>query len=98
MIMMKNEEHERYLKEVILAKYLSSNYTSENNHKKSLKKSSLYFETYKENLLEKYEGKTLLDIEGAKHYENSSGETIKITIKEKIDFNLENINFNKKIN
>lgn len=92
-----NEEHERYLREVILANSLSSNYTSEETHKKALKKSPTYFQAYKENLMEEYEGKTLLDIEGAEHYENSSGETIKITFKEKIDFNLKNIDFNKKI-
>lgn len=95
--MSQREEHERYLREVIFANSLSSENPSEETYLKALKNSSLHFQRYKEELIRDYQGKSLLDIEGSKNHRNSSGETIKITNKQKIDFNLINNNFKDKL-
>jgi len=81
-------EHENYLKEV-LSQSITSKNPSNDAYDRSYKESSSYFMDLKKGLLNKYEGKDLLDIEGSEVVETVYGETLKITHKEKINFNLD---------
>lgn len=56
-----------------------------------------YYENLKEELLIKYENKKLTDIKGSGIIDNGYGETLKITSKNKINFNLTENNFRKQM-
>ncbi len=91
------DEHENYLKRVFSNSISSSN-PSEEAKKAARKMSASYFEDYKLQLLKKWEGKKLEDIENSKVISTSYGDTLKITQKEKIDFNIDDNYFRKQIN
>lgn len=57
-----------------------------------------YFEDLKEKLLIQYDNKTLKDIMDCRECETSFGDALKITTKEKIDFNIEDNDFMNQIN
>lgn len=90
-------EHEIYLKRV-LSNSIGSLNPSEDAKRKARKFSKSYFEDYKEELLSKYEGKMFADIDNSKVISTSYGDTLKITEKEKIDFNIHDNNFKSQIN
>jgi len=91
------EEHEMYLKRV-LSNSISSQNPSEDTKRKARKLSSSYFQDYKQNLLKEYEGKKLTDITNSHVVSNSYGDTLKITEKEKIDFEIKDNDFKSQIN
>ena len=91
------DEHENYLRKVFSNSISSSN-PSEEAKKAARKLSPSYFEDYKQQLLRKWDGKKLEDIENSKVISPSYGDTLKITQKEKIDFNLQDNYFKDQIN
>ena len=91
------DEHEKYL-ERMLANSIASENPSEDAKKRARKLSNSYFEDYKEQLLMEYEGKKLTDIKNSKVISTDSGETLKITEKEKIDFNIKENEFKNQMN
>jgi uncharacterized protein YprB with RNaseH-like and TPR domain len=91
------DEHENYLRKVFSNSISSSN-PSEEAKKAARKLSPSYFEDYKQQLLRKWDGKKLEDIENSKVISTSYGDTLKITQKEKIDFNLQDNYFKDQIN
>lgn len=91
------EEHEMYLKRV-LSNSISSQNPSEDTKRKARKLSSSYFQDYKQNLLKEYEGKKLTDITNSHVVSTSYGDTLKITEKEKIDFEIKDNDFKSQIN
>ena len=96
--MTRQEEHERYLLEAILANSISSDNPSKEAKNKARKNSPSYFKALEENLLVKYENKRLLDINGSKIIDTDAGETLCITESEKIDFKLDENNFKQQMN
>lgn len=90
-------EHEMYLQRV-LSNSIGSMNPSENTKKQARKLSYSYFQDYKQQLLDEYAGKGLEDIENSKVISTSCGDTLKITEKEKIDFNIYDNNFKSQIN
>ena len=91
------EEHEEYLRKV-LSNSIGSQNPSENAKKKARSLSSSYFQDYKYQLLNDYEGKQLKDIDNAKVVSTSFGDTLKITEKEKISFDIWDNDFTSQIN
>ena len=86
-------DHEEYLRNAIL------NTNESQNLKKSKKTlSSQYFKDLKQELLIKYENKTLDDVMDCKICKTSFGDSFKITTKQKINFNLEDNDFKNQIN
>ena len=90
-------EHELYLKKV-LSNSIGSLNPSEDAKQKARRKSSLYFEDLKERLLAEYENKSLKDVMDCKVCSNSFGDVLKITTKEKIDFNIKDNDFKNQMN
>lgn len=90
-------EFEDYLRKV-LSNSIGSQNPSSQTKERERKLSRSYFMDYKEQLLDEYHGKKLTDIKNSKIIETSFGKTLKITEKEKIDFNIEDNNFKKEIN
>lgn len=92
----KYENHEKEMLKSILSRSLTSDSPSQETIAKandfSGKNSDDPMIKLKFRLLEEYENKSFDDIEGGEVIENSSGETLKITKKEKIDFSLNNNN------
>ena len=84
---MYNDEQENYYQRM-LSNSISSMNPSEDAKNRARKKSPLYFDDLKEKLLLEFEGKKLEDIENSKVISTDSGDTLKITTKEKINFNL----------
>lgn len=91
------EEHEMYLRRV-LSNSIGSQNPSENTKKNARKLSYSYFQDYKEKLLNDYEGKRLKDIANAEVISTSYGDTLKITEKEKIDFDIRDNDFKMQMN
>ena len=91
------DEHEEYLRRV-LSNSIGSQNPSENAKKNARKLSYSYFQDYKQQLLNDYEGKGLGDIANAKVVSTSFGDTLKITEKEKLDFEIPDNNFKRQIN
>ena len=89
-------EHEAYLKSILL-KSLSSENPSPETIANAYKDSKSYFMEFKNGLLNKYAGKTTLDIPGSEIVENKYGECLKVSYKEKIDFKLQNRNIKEDI-
>ena len=90
-------EHEMYLKKV-LSNSIGSLNPSEEAKKEARKYSGSYFEDYKQKLLNKYEGRNLEDIDNSQIISTSFGDTLKITQKEEIDFNICDNDFKSQIN
>ena len=91
------EDHEDYLRRV-LSNSIGSLNPSDDAKKRARKLSSSYFEDYKEQLLIQYHGKQLNDINNAEVIKTDSGETLKITEKEKINFDIADNNFKNQMN
>lgn len=94
---MQDEEHEMYLKRV-LSNSIGSQNPSEDTKKKAIKLSNSYFQDYKQDLLEKYDGKRLRNLANSSIVSTDYGDTLKITEKEKIDFKIADNNFKEQIN
>lgn len=91
---MSREQHEAYLRSV-LSKSLSSENPSNETLEFAYKNSEYYVMEFKNQLLNQYQGKTLSDIEGSEIIENKYGECLKVTYKERIDFELKKSNIKK---
>ena len=87
--------------EELLNSILSHSLSSENPSKKTIKKASAtspsFFNEYKNDLLIKYQDTSFEDFKNISTIENSQGEVIKITNKEKCNFNLEKYDYKKKL-
>lgn len=94
---MYNEEQENYYQKM-LSNSISSMNPSEEAKQRARKKSPLYYEDLKEKLLLKYEGKKLTDIKNSKIISTAWGDTLKITTKEKINFEIADNDFKNQIN
>ena len=94
---MYNEDQENYYQRM-LANSISSANPSEEAKQRARKKSPLYFEDLKRKLLLDFEGKRLTDIKNSEIISTDFGETLKITTREKINFQLEDNNFKNQIN
>lgn len=90
-------EHELYLKKV-LSNSIGSLNPSEDAKKEARKYSSSYFNDYKQRLLNDYEGKKLMDIDNSEVISTSFGDTLRITQKEEIDFDIYDNNFKSQMN
>ena len=86
-------EHERYLRNALFGLNDSSN-----PKQKEKKLSSHYFEDLKEKLLMQYVDKSLKDVMDCNICKTSFGDALKITTKEKIDFNIKDNDFKNQIN
>ena len=84
----RREEHEAYLKGVLLSQSPSGSPSNEKDQR-PLMDSLNYFNNLKFGLMNKYKDLDFLDIEGSKPIENVYGETLRIRRKEKIDFKLD---------
>ena len=91
------DEHEEYLRRV-LSNSIGSQNPSEKTKKKARKLSYSYFQDYKEKLLSDYDGKTFRDIDNAKVISTSFGDTLKITEREKISFEIRDNSFRQQMN
>lgn len=94
---MYNENQENYYRKM-LANSISSMNPSKEAKQRAREKSPLYFEDLKRKLLINFEGKKLTDIENSKIISTNFGDTLKITTKEKIDFNIEDNDFKNQMN
>ena len=90
-------EHELYLKKV-LSNSIGSLNPSEDAKKEARKYSSSYFNDYKQRLLNEYEGKRLMDIDNSEVISTSFGDTLRITQKEEIDFDIYDNDFKSQMN
>ncbi len=97
----KYENHEKDMLKSILSRSLTSSATSDETMNKAHAFSGTNSEDplikLKYTLMEKYENEKLEDIDGSEVIENSSGETLKIVQKEKIDFSIGNENFKEEL-
>ncbi|MEA4957136.1 hypothetical protein SDC9_40604 [bioreactor metagenome] len=95
------ENHEKDMLKSILSRSLTSAAPSEETiakaHENSGVNSNDPLIKLKYTLLDQYQGQKLEDIEGSEVIENSSGETLKITKKEKIDFSIDRTEFEKEL-
>lgn len=94
---MYNDEQENYYQRM-LANSISSANPSEEAKARARKKSPLYFDDLKDKLLLEFEGKKLEDIDNSKVISTDLGDTLKITTKEKINFNLCDNDFKNQMN
>lgn len=90
-------EFEDYLRKA-LSNSISSLNPSQDAKQKALRKSSLYFEDLKQSLLSEYENKTLNDVMDCEICSNSFGDVLKITTKEKVNFNIKDNDFKNQMN
>ena len=90
-------EHELYLRKV-LSNSIGSLNPSEDAKKEARKYSSSYFNDYKQRLLNDYEGKKLMDIDNSEVISTSFGDTLRITQKEEIDFDIYDNDFKSQMN
>lgn len=88
---------EEYLRKV-LSNSISSANPSANTINKAKKLSPSYFEDLKEKLLIEYENKSLEDVMNCNISSGSFGDVLKITTKEKIDFDIQDNNFKNQMN
>lgn len=93
---MQDDYFEEYLQKV-LSNSISSQNPSEKAKEKARKLSPSYYADLKEKLLIEYENKKLSDVMDCKICSNSFGDVLKITTKEKINFNIEDNDFKKQI-
>ena len=90
-------EFEEYLRNA-LSNSISSSNPSENAKQKARKLSGHYYADLKEKLLMEYNGKSLSDIMDCRISETSFGDALKITKKERINFDIEDNDFKNQIN
>lgn len=95
--MMHDDNFENYLQKV-LANSISSDNPSQEAKNKARKLSPSYYKDLKEKLLIKYEGKSLKEVMDCKRCSTSYGDVLKITKKEKINFNIEDNDFKNQMN
>ena len=91
------DELENYLRKV-LSNSISSLNPSEEAKQRARKLSGSFYEDYKQQLLNEYDGLKVEDIDNSSVVENSFGETLKITEKEKIDFDIADNDFKSQMN
>lgn len=94
---MQDNNFEEYLKKT-LSNSISSQNPSEDAKNKARKKSPSYYSDLKEKLLIEYENKSLKDVMECRISSTSYGDVLKITNKEKINFDLEDNNFKHQMN
>ena len=94
---MQDYNFEEYLKRV-LSNSISSQNPSEDAKRKAMKSSPSYYSDLKENLLMEYENKSLKDVMDCKTVSTSFGDVLKITKKEKINFDIQDNNFKLQMN
>lgn len=92
-----DDNFENYLKNV-LSNSISSSNPSKEAKDKARKLSPSYFNDLKEDLLIRYDNKSLSDVMDCKKCSTSYGDVLKITTKEKIDFNIEDNDFKSQMN
>ena len=95
--MMQDDDFESYLQKV-LSDSISSSNPSKEAKDRARKLSPSYYNDLKEELLIKYNGKSLDDVMDCKVCSTSFGDVLKITKKEKISFQIEDNNFKDQIN
>ena len=95
--MIEDYPFEQYLKKA-LSESIGSQNPSEKAKNKARKMSASYYDDLKEKLLVKYENKSLNDVMDCKISDNSYGDVLKITKKEKIDFEIEDNDFKNQMN
>ena len=95
--MTKDFEFENYLRNV-LADSITSRNPSEKAKEKARKLSPSYFEDLKEKLIYRYQDKSLEDVMNCSECSTAFGDALKITKREKIDFNLPDNDFKSQIN
>ena len=83
--MMKNNKNDEFLKAMLSNSLGSKNYASDIDYG--------YFMNLKKDLLEKYEGKSLQNIDGAMKIDTDYGEVLKVTASEKVDFKFNECDF-----
>ena len=88
---------EEYLRNA-LSNSISSSNPSESTKQKARKLSSHYYEDLKEKLLFEYDNKSLRDVMDCRISKTSFGDALKITKKEKINFDIEDNDFKNQIN
>lgn len=92
-----DDKMEEYFKEVFSGSKNSSNQLNDvKTNERSLSYS--YFDDLKEKLMIEYKDKSLSDVMDCKLSKTSFGDALKITTKEKIDFNIEDNDFMNQIN
>ncbi|WP_405292921.1 ribonuclease H-like domain-containing protein [Methanobrevibacter sp.] len=94
---MQDYNFEEYLKRV-LSNSISSQNPSEEAKKRAMKLSPSYYNDLKEKLLIEYENKSLKDVMDCRISSCSFGEVLKITKKEKINFDIGDNNFKAQMN
>lgn len=94
---MDKKKYEEELLKSILSHSLSSENPSEKTIEKASKTSPSFFNKYKNDLLVKYQDSSFDDFKNISTLENPQGEVIKITNKEKCDFNLKKHNYQKNL-
>ncbi len=88
---------EEYLRNA-LSNSISSSNPSESTKQKARKLSSHYYDDLKEKLLIEYDNKSLSDVMDCRISKTSFGDALKITKKEKINFDIEDNDFKNQIN
>ena len=94
---MKDYNFEEYLKRM-LSNSISSQNPSEDAKRKAMKLSPSYYGYLKEKLLMEYENKSLGDVMDCRTVSTSFGDVLKITKREKIDFDIQDNNFKLQMN
>lgn len=101
MTLKRYENHEKDMLKSILSRSLTSSKPSKETIAKAHENSGVNSENplikLKYTLMEKYQDHKLEDIEGSEIIENGSGETLKISKKEKINFDLDKKEFKKNL-
>ena len=92
-----DDNFESYL-EKVLSNSISSKNPSEDAKNRARKLSSSYYKDLKEELLIEYEDKSLNDVMDCSICSTSYGDVLKITKKEKINFNIQDNDFKNQIN
>ena len=95
--MMHDYNFEEYLRKT-LSNSISSQNPSETAKNKARKLSPSYYQDLKEKLLIEYDKKSLKDVMDCKISKTSFGDVLKITKKERIDFNIEDNDFMHQMN
>lgn len=92
-----DDNFESYL-EKVLSNSISSQNPSEDAKNRARKLSSSYYSDLKEKLLIEYEDKSLNDVMDCSKCSTSYGDVLKITKKEKVNFNIQDNDFKNQIN
>ena len=85
--MSRYNQHEEYLRKVLMGS-LSSENPSKETYLKHYKNSNSYFNQYKIELLERYKDKSFTDFKGVHTIDNDYGQALEIVNSKKINFNL----------